>query len=64
MERLEKIFTVALVIAMMGVVIFWAAGFNGHMDVAQGSLITAGVSCWVALVSIGLRKLRQRNCWY
>ncbi|MDY4842302.1 MAG: hypothetical protein SO314_08075 [Alphaproteobacteria bacterium] len=61
MERLEKIF---LVIAMMGVVIFWVAGFNGHMDVAQGSLITAGVSCWVALVSIGLRKLRQRNCWY
>ena len=64
MEKLEKIIIISLVIAMAGVVSFWGAGFKHYMDVALVALITSGVSCWVALVSIGLRKLRQRNCWY
>lgn len=64
MERLEKIFTVALVVAMAGVIVFWFAGFNGRMDVAQSSFFTAGIAAWVALASIGLQKLRRYHRGY
>lgn len=61
MKNLEKFIAVALVVATVSVVLFWAAGFNGRMDVAQWLLITAGISCWGALIGIGWRKLHQRN---
>ena len=64
MERLEKIFTVALVIAMAGVFLFWTAGFKGNMIISKWSLITAGISCWVALFCIGLQKLRRYHRGY
>lgn len=61
MKKIEIFIAVALIIAMVGVVLFWTAGFNGRMDVAQWFLVTAGISCWGALIGIGWRKLRQRN---
>lgn len=59
MEKLEKISTVALIVAIVGVIVFLVAGFNGRMDIAQGSFFTAGIASWVALASIGLQKLRH-----
>ena len=64
MEKLEKVFTVALVVAMAGVIMFWAAGFNGYMNVSLWSLIGAGIAAWVALASIGLQKLRRYHRGY
>lgn len=64
MEKLEKIFTVALVVAMAGVIVFWSAGFKGYMSVSLWSLIGAGIAAWVALASIGLQKLRRYHRGY
>ena len=64
MEKLEKIIIIALVIAMAGVVLFWVAGFKHYMDVALVALITSGVSCWAALLCIGLQKLRRYRRGY
>ena len=64
MKKIEIFIAVALIIAMVGVVLFWTAGFNGNMAISQWSLIAAGVSCWGALIGIGWRKLRQRNFYY
>ena len=64
MKNLEKFIAVALILAMAGVVLFWTAGFNGNMIISQWSLTVAGISCWVALLGIGLQKLRRYHRGY
>lgn len=64
MKKIEIFIAVALIIAMVGVVLFWTAGFNGNMMISQWALIVAGISCWGALLGVGVRKLRQRNFYY
>lgn len=59
--RMEIFIAVALIIAMVGVVLFWTAGFYGYLTVSSWSLITAGVSCWGALIGIGVKELRKKN---
>lgn len=63
MKKLEKVIMVALVVAMMGIVIFWVAGFNDRMQLAAGGFLTAGISAWVALIAIGLKHLRYRHMY-
>ena len=61
MKKLEKIIIAALVAAMVGIVIFWVAGFNDKMQLAAGGFLTAGVSAWVAIIAIAVKRLRYRN---
>ena len=61
MKKYEKIIMVALIVAMMGIIVFWVAGFNDLMQLAAGSFITAGVSSWIAIIAIGLKHLRYRH---
>ena len=63
MKKLEKFIMAALVVAMMGIIVFWIAGFNDQMQLAAGGFITAGVSAWIALIAIGLKRLRYRNLY-
>ena len=64
MKKIEMFVAVALVIAVVGVVLFWVAGFCGYTMISQWSLFIAGVSCWGALAGICLRRLRRRNFCY
>ena len=60
-KKLQMVWTVALVIAEVSVILFWVLGFKGNMDGAFASLVTGGVSAFVALAAKGLLALRQRN---
>ena len=63
MKKLEKIIMVALVVAMMGIIIFWVAGFKENYQLAAGGFITAGISAWIAIIAIGLKHLRYRHMY-
>lgn len=63
MKKLEKVIMAALVVAMVGVIVFWAAGFNNQMQLAAGGFLMAGVSAWIAVIAIGLKHLRYRNLY-
>lgn len=60
MKKLETIIMAMLFVAMMGIVVFWVAGFNDQMQLALGGFLTAGISAWIALIAIGLKRLRYR----
>ena len=58
MKKIEKFIMAALIVAMMGVVVFWWAGFKENYQLAAGSFLTAGISAWIAIIAIGLKRLR------
>ncbi len=58
MKKLEKIIMVALVVAMMGIIVFWGAGFKESYQLAAGGFITAGVSAWIAIIAIAVKRFR------
>lgn len=63
MKKIEKIIMVALIVAMMGIITFWVAGFNDQMQLALGGFLMAGISSWIALIAIGLKRLRYRHLY-
>ena len=54
-----KFSVVCLIIAMIGIVAFWAFGFSGQMTVSAISFFTAGVAAFFCLASEGIAKLRR-----
>ncbi len=58
MKKLEKIIMAMLVVAMMGIVIFWVSGFKENYQLAAGGFLVAGVSSWVAIIAIVLKRFR------
>ena len=63
MKKIEKFIMAALIVAMVGIVIFWVAGFNDQMQLAAGGFWAAGVSSWVAIIAIGLKHLRYGHMY-
>ena len=61
---MEKVITTGLVVAALGIVIFWIAGINGNLDVATWSLLAAGAAACVAVLCIGLKSLRRWRCGF
>ena len=59
MKKLEKVIMAALVVAMVGVIVFWAAGFNNQMQLAAGGFLMAGFSSLIAVNSNGLKQVRK-----
>lgn len=58
---LKKTWVISLAIASACVITFWIAGVQGHSGAAAGSLLCGGALAWVALIAMGLLKLRERN---
>ena len=58
---LKKTWVVSLIIASACVITFWITGVQGHSGAAAGSLLCGGALAWVALIAMGLLKLRERN---
>lgn len=58
---LQKTWVISLAIASACIITFWIAGVQGHSGVAAGSLLCGGALAWVALIAMGLLKLRERN---
>lgn len=54
-----KIGKVCLIIAMLGIVAFWAFGLNDKMEASVASFVTAGVAAFFCLASEGIAKLRR-----
>ena len=61
MKKMNKFINVNLIIAMLGIVIFWVAGFAGKMNLSFGGFLTAGGTAVLAGVGIILRSLRERQ---
>lgn len=47
-----------LVVAMMGIIVFWVAGFQESYQLAAGGFLVAGISAWVAIIAIVLKRFR------
>ena len=56
---MEKVITTGIVVAALGIVIFWIAGINGNLDVATWSLLAAGGAAFVADLCFGLKSFRR-----
>ena len=63
MKKIEKIIMAMLIVAMMGIVVFWVAGFNDHIQLAAGGFITAGVSAWIAIIAIAVKRLKYGHLY-
>ena len=63
MKKIEKIIMAALIVAMCGIIVFWVAGFNSQMQLAAGGFLSAGVSAWIALIAIAVKRLRYRHLY-
>lgn len=58
---LQKTWVISLAIASACIITFWITGVQGHSGTAAGSLLCGGALAWVALIAMGLLKLRERN---
>lgn len=54
-----KIGKVCLIIAMLGVIAFWAFGFNGRESAAVASFFVSGAAGMLCLISESIAKLRR-----
>lgn len=60
MNKFEKISYAGIALAVVGIVAFWIFGFNNNLEASKWSFFFAGISAWLALISLGLNKLRSR----
>ena len=64
MKRIEKFAFAFLMIAALGIVVFWASAMMRNaicMNIAFG---VSGCCAWVGLALLGLRWLRARNGYF
>ncbi len=61
MKTVSIIRDVAIAIAALGVLFFWIFGVNGNPDMAGWSLVIGGISCWVALIAMLIKRIWYRN---
>ena len=52
-----------LVVAMMGIITFWVAGFNDQMQLALGGFLTAGISSGIAIIAIAVKRLKYGHLY-
>ena len=62
MKRKLEIFAVVnFIAAIVGIIVFWFAGFNGQLEISKYSFFAAGPAGWLFLITRGIIKLRERN---
>jgi hypothetical protein len=61
MEKIDVFTKVMAAIAMLGVLVFWIAGFKDKDTLAACALVTGGVSAGIFLITKGICALRNRN---
>ena len=54
-----KIGKVCIIISMLGVIAFWAFGFNGRESAAVASFFVSGAAGMLCLISESIAKLRR-----
>lgn len=59
--RTEKIFNVSVLLAALGIIVFWVAGFNEMMNVSLVALLLSGVLCWVAIGANVFQHVQNRH---
>lgn len=62
MAKFEKIWYVCVFIAAVGIVVFWVAGFTGHLAVSTTSFFGAGVFAVAAIIAKVLQYHHEK--WY
>ena len=62
MKKYQVVKCVSIVIAAIGIVLFWIFGFKGLNEQAMGSLVAAGCFAWIAIFAIIGEAIWQRNC--
>lgn len=63
MEKTEKIFLTLVLIACVGIIIFWVAGFNEQNTIALYAITAAGVLCTIAIGVKIIGWLRHHNLY-
>ena len=63
MKKIETIIMAALIVAMVGIIVFWVSGFNGNYQLAAGVFLTAGVCAWIAIIAIAVKRMRYRHMY-
>lgn len=61
MKKIEKTAIVFVVIAALGIVIFWVAGVLEYTLIMKCALLTSGASAIIAILFFSIHKLRTRN---
>ena len=64
MKRIEKFAFAFLMIAALGIVVFWASAMMRNTVCMNVAFAIAGISAWVGLALLGLRWLRARNGYF
>lgn len=64
MKKIKCMQWIFLTLCILGIIIFWSAGFNNRIDIAEISLIIAGICAWLALCCAGLIELRKEDFYY
>ncbi len=61
MKKIEKTAIVFVVIAALGIVIFWIAGVLEYTLIMKCALLTSGASAIISIFLFSIHKLRTRN---
>ena len=61
MEKIDVFTKVMAAIAVLGILVFWIAGFKDKDTLAAYALVTAGISAGIFLITEGIIALRNRN---
>ena len=64
MKKAQIITAVALILSMIGIVVFWIAGFADKMLISKYAFYTAGIFAWIALIAIAIRKIKSKHYSY
>lgn len=57
----ERIFWGCVMLAALGIIVFWVAGFNEMMTISLVALILSGILCWVAIGAKILHYVQNRH---
>lgn len=64
MKKIEKFAFAFLMIAALGIVVFWASAIMRYEKCMNVAFVVSGCCAWVSLALLGLRWLRARNGYF
>lgn len=61
MKHSSKIIMAAILVAAIGIVLFWIFGSKENMQLAEISFLTAGCSAWIAIIAILVQYIAEKR---
>lgn len=64
MKKIQITKAISLILSMIGVVVFWIAGFADKMMISRYAFLAAGIFAWIAVIAKVILDTKSRHYSY